>query len=229
LPDLTLCWWCLMKGIESPGHGDKSNLVAAAPAVRTRQHRPATYQKVRDERKHPIRGLWVRNGGYYAQVTLEDPHTAAKSVRRVPLRRPPPAQAKAALEEMLVHRFQPAGLAFFPHRPANRDLLPEQGSGSRQRTPAATHPQRCQQPVQGSSAGHQQLLPHDAGQPPPARIVGRRSQIRQQPGSYVTGRPVIIRGPGTTAGARRPESPTSDDSPATPALDPATSVCAPSG
>ena len=73
--------------------------------VRSRQHRPATYQKVRDERKHPIRGLWVRNGRDYAQVTLEEPHTGVKRVRRVPLENATtPAQAKAALDEMLVRR-----------------------------------------------------------------------------------------------------------------------------
>ena len=217
-----------MKGIDSPGHGDKSNLVAAAPAVRTRQHRPATYQKVRDERKHPIRGLWVRNGGYYAQVTLEDPHTAAKSVRRVPLEKATPRPSQGRL-----------GGNAGPPPPASRPcLLPtpsrESGFAAAARFRVASANARRHAPATVPAAGPgfvrwPSVLPHGAGQPPPARIVGRRSQIRQQPGSYVTGRPVIIRGPGTTAGARRPESPTSDDSPATPALDPATSVCAPSG
>jgi integrase len=43
------------------------------------------YQKVRDGRKRPIRGLWVRNGRYYAQMTVKDPNKGTKSVRRVPL------------------------------------------------------------------------------------------------------------------------------------------------
>jgi hypothetical protein len=30
----------------------------------TRQHSGAHYQKVRDDRKRPIRGLWMRNGRY---------------------------------------------------------------------------------------------------------------------------------------------------------------------
>src|SRR5580693_2052097 len=93
-----------MKGIESPSNG-KSNFAAPALPVRTRQHRAAKYQKVRDERKHAIRGLWVRNGRYYAQVMVEDPLTAEKCVRRVPLENAAtPAQAKAALEELLVQR-----------------------------------------------------------------------------------------------------------------------------
>jgi integrase len=47
--------------------------------------RHLTYQKVRDGRKQPIRGLWVRNGRFYARLTVEDPNTGTKSVRRVPL------------------------------------------------------------------------------------------------------------------------------------------------
>ncbi len=47
--------------------------------------RHLTYQKVRDGRKQPIRGLWVRNGRYYARLTVEDPNTGQKNTRRVPL------------------------------------------------------------------------------------------------------------------------------------------------
>jgi integrase len=47
--------------------------------------RHLTYQKVRDGRKQAIRGLWVRNGRFYARLTVEDPSTGQKSVRRVPL------------------------------------------------------------------------------------------------------------------------------------------------
>ena len=58
-----------------------------------------------DERKRPIRGLWVRNGRYYAQLTLEDEHTGQKQVRRVPLEgAATPAQAKQKLEELVVNR-----------------------------------------------------------------------------------------------------------------------------
>lgn len=43
------------------------------------------YRKVLDGRKHPIRGLWVRNDRYYARLTVVDPNTGKKDVRRVPL------------------------------------------------------------------------------------------------------------------------------------------------
>jgi|GEM_PF-3656416 len=49
-----------------------------------RQHRGAAYKKVCDQRKRPIRGLWQRNGRYYAQMTVEDANTCLKRVRRVP-------------------------------------------------------------------------------------------------------------------------------------------------
>ncbi|MGP8200014.1 MAG: phage integrase SAM-like domain-containing protein [Limisphaerales bacterium] len=43
------------------------------------------YQKVYDGRKRRIRGLWVRNGRYSAQMTVKDPDTGKKEVRRIPL------------------------------------------------------------------------------------------------------------------------------------------------
>ena len=39
--------------------------------------------KVCDKRKRPIRGLWERNGRYYAQITVEEPVTGSKRVRRI--------------------------------------------------------------------------------------------------------------------------------------------------
>jgi integrase len=58
-----------------------------------------------DERKRAIRGLWLRNGRYYAQVTLEDDYTGTRAVRRVPLESASmPAQARQLLEEILVNR-----------------------------------------------------------------------------------------------------------------------------
>ena len=48
----------------------------------------ATFAKVLDGRKQPIRGLWVRNDRYYAQMSVEDFQTGTKKVRRVPLLNP---------------------------------------------------------------------------------------------------------------------------------------------
>lgn len=55
-------------------------------ATHTRSnHQPATYTKVLDGRKQPVRGLWKRNERFYAQLTFEDSSTGKKEVRRVPL------------------------------------------------------------------------------------------------------------------------------------------------
>jgi integrase len=50
-----------------------------------RQTHGAMFSKVLDGRKQPVRGLWERNGRYYAQLTVENPITGVKKVRRVPL------------------------------------------------------------------------------------------------------------------------------------------------
>jgi integrase len=73
--------------------------------ARVPKHRGATYQRVCDERKRPIRGLWVRNGRYYAQITIEDQETGLKKVRRVPLENVgTAAQARDAMHELLLGR-----------------------------------------------------------------------------------------------------------------------------
>jgi len=49
--------------------------------------------------------LWVRNGRYYAQLTVEDEHTGQKQVRRIPLEgATTPAQARQKLEDLCVNR-----------------------------------------------------------------------------------------------------------------------------
>ena len=58
-----------------------------------------------DQRKRPIRGLWRRNDRYYAQLTVEDPNTGVKRVKRVPLEEAKTdAQAVAKLQELLTQR-----------------------------------------------------------------------------------------------------------------------------
>ena len=51
----------------------------------TRQTHDAIFAKVLDGRKQPIRGLWIRNGRYYARLNLEDLRTGARVNRRIPL------------------------------------------------------------------------------------------------------------------------------------------------
>jgi integrase len=53
--------------------------------TKQRQSHEATFAKVKDGRKQDIRGLWVRNGRYYARMNVENPITGIKKTRRVPL------------------------------------------------------------------------------------------------------------------------------------------------
>ena len=58
-----------------------------------------------DARKRAIRGLWERNGRYYAQITVEDLHSGLKRVKRVPLEgAATDPQAVAKFQELLTHR-----------------------------------------------------------------------------------------------------------------------------
>jgi len=68
-------------------------------------HRRGAYQKVLDARKRPVRGLWTRNGRYYARLAVENLNTGRKEVRRVPLAGVETvAQAQAALRRFFMHR-----------------------------------------------------------------------------------------------------------------------------
>ena len=74
-------------------------------SVSNREHRQRSYQRVFDERKRPIRGLWVRNGRYYAQLAILNEDTGERKVRRVPLEgATTPAQARSKMEELRVDR-----------------------------------------------------------------------------------------------------------------------------
>lgn len=78
----------------------------------SRRHR---YNKVLDNRKHPIRGLWRRNGSFYARLTVED-DCGRKSVKWVPLEKAASASdAKDELGKLLVerdeNRLRPIGLS----------------------------------------------------------------------------------------------------------------------
>jgi integrase len=83
-----LCYFCDVKanatesssGVSAAG----SSTVPRRGSTRHQFHAP-TFAKVLDGRKQPIRGLWVRNGRFYAQLAIEDGATGQKSVRRVPL------------------------------------------------------------------------------------------------------------------------------------------------
>ncbi len=78
--------------------------------VGRRQSHGYNFAKVLDGRKQPIRGLWVRNGRFYAQLKIENPITGLKKTRRVPLsdkdgnRVQTAAQAVAELKRLQTQR-----------------------------------------------------------------------------------------------------------------------------
>ena len=61
------------------------NTPGAKVILDARQHVGAQYQKVFDPRKRRLRGLWQRNGAFYGQLTITNPESGAKAVRRVRL------------------------------------------------------------------------------------------------------------------------------------------------
>ncbi len=88
-----------MKALERP-----SNQSSVVPHSR---HRATAYQKVLNGRKQPVRGLWQRNGRFYARLSVEDPNTGVKQVRRVPLDPETIStipQAQAELRRLQTHR-----------------------------------------------------------------------------------------------------------------------------
>lgn len=75
-----LCQYYRMKLAETASKPSNSQQDNRQPIPRH-----LTYQKVKDGRKQPIRGLWMRNGNFYARLTVEDQNSGEKSVRRVRL------------------------------------------------------------------------------------------------------------------------------------------------
>lgn len=75
---------------------------AAAPP---KPRKAVPFFKVLDARIQPIRGLWRRNDRFYARLTVDDPHSKRRQVRRVPLPNAKTvAQARDALNELLNQR-----------------------------------------------------------------------------------------------------------------------------
>lgn len=90
-----------MQPSETPGNPG----APVGSVLSKRPHRPATYQKVLDARKHPVRGLWVRKGRYYARLAVPDPDTGVTQVRRIPLEAATSdAEARAALNRLHTQR-----------------------------------------------------------------------------------------------------------------------------
>ena len=66
----------------------------------SRRHR---YTKVLDNRKHPIRGLWHRNGNFIARIAVEE-ENGSKNMRWVPLAAKSAAEAQEEFRKLLVER-----------------------------------------------------------------------------------------------------------------------------
>ncbi len=76
----------------------------SAKQVGTRQSHTATFAKVLDGRKPPIRGLWERNGRFYTQITVENAISGEKSVRRVPLKNKDAKPVETAVQQVALLR-----------------------------------------------------------------------------------------------------------------------------
>jgi integrase len=108
------------QGNEEAGHAAPIGAHVAA----TSDSSGRGYRKVLDGRKHPIRGLWIRSGRFYAQLTFPNPSTGAKEVRRIALldpdtKRPVRSAAEAvkALQRLKVKREDPSTLPVLGRTP----------------------------------------------------------------------------------------------------------------
>jgi len=75
----------------------------AAPSKQTGPPRRHKYTKVLDNRKHPIHGLWRRNGNFLARISVED-EAGRKEVRWVPLAAKTAAEAQEEFRTLMVER-----------------------------------------------------------------------------------------------------------------------------
>src|ERR1035437_4718752 len=89
----------------------KSHVAGSTAQFVARRHQGrAIYSKVFDQRKRRIRGLWERNGTFYAQLTVTDENTGKKIVRRMRMEdadgKPVPTAAEAvkAMSKLKVRR-----------------------------------------------------------------------------------------------------------------------------
>lgn len=73
---------------------------ALAKVSSSGKHRRAPYTRAHDDRKRPIRGLWTRNGAFYAQITIEEHDSGRKQVKRLRLKAQSPAAARKEMQEL---------------------------------------------------------------------------------------------------------------------------------
>src|SRR5262245_23231319 len=83
-------------------------------SAKLRKRRPHAYRKVLDFRKRRVRGLWTRNGNFYANLTVAD-ELGRKTSQWVDLKAATLEQAKTEYARLLTERdddrLRPIGLA----------------------------------------------------------------------------------------------------------------------
>ena len=89
---------------------------------KNQKRKTPTFEKVFDNRNRRVRGLWIRNSIYYAQITVPTIH-GSKKTRRVRLEGKTLAQARDELQKLRFWLHQTAGTP--PPRSAS---LKKQGS-----------------------------------------------------------------------------------------------------
>jgi integrase len=77
-----------------------SNVAPVTSAEKNNAKHTGLYQKVYNGRKQAIRGLCIRNGRFYARLSIEDPNTGKKAVRRIPLEAQTTPQAESELRRL---------------------------------------------------------------------------------------------------------------------------------
>ncbi len=100
-------------------------------AQQGQSHVRESYQRVFDGRKQPIRGLWVREGRYYARMLVQDPSSGRSEDRRVRLTDPKTklpattvAAAVAAMQDLKSAR-RTSSLPVLRQTPIFRDYAAE--------------------------------------------------------------------------------------------------------
>jgi len=78
------------------------------------------YNKVLNNRKHPIRGLWRRNGKFRARISVED-EAGRNEVRWVPLTATTAAEAQDEFRTLMVAR--PPSIVWLPRLSPSFHLL----------------------------------------------------------------------------------------------------------
>jgi integrase len=75
-----LCYSNAMQQDVTPQRGAEDKI-----DIQGKSHREAKYKRAKNDSKRDVRGLWVRNHRYYAQMRVFDPATGQRRPQRIPL------------------------------------------------------------------------------------------------------------------------------------------------